>query len=131
MVTCNTATSNVLDPRLRETVLGIFPARSCSSTVLNMRNNDLIKAVRLIMASLDNSESFIRRKVEKEGWTHAKLSNHLQGLYPESKGFSVRSLQRFCSEKNIHKTSRLGAQEVDVVVADAVAKVSYRGRSRF
>ncbi len=74
------------------------------------------------MAALDDSEDFVRQKIE-EGWSHSKLSTILKELNQVSKGFSVRSVQRFCTEKNIHKTSRLAAQEVDKVVSDAVAKV--------
>ena len=35
--------------------------------------------------------------------------------------FSIRSIQRFCQEKNIHKTSRVTDQELDEAVSDAVS----------
>lgn len=54
-----------------------------------------------------------------------KLSKNLQELYTGIRGFSVRSLERFCAQKNIHRTSGLQTNEVDIVVAGAVAKVSY------
>jgi len=75
------------------------------------------------MASLQELEDLVREKVEIEQWTHAKLSSYLQQLYPGSRGFSVRSLERFCSTKGIHKISRLCEQEVDTAVSDAIAKV--------
>lgn len=75
------------------------------------------------MSALDFFEGYIRDKIVKERWTHVKLSVHLQRLYPTMKGLSVRSLQRFCQEKDIHKTSRLKSTEVDAAVADAIAKV--------
>lgn len=77
------------------------------------------------MANLDELEATVREKVENEGWTYGKLSKHLQELYPGVRGFSVRSLERFCAAKNIHRTSRLKAKEVDSVVAGAVSKVCF------
>ena len=75
------------------------------------------------MDSLDGLEEFVREKVEKERWTHSKISEHLQQAYPGVKGFSVRSLQRFCSDKGIRKTARLSEQELDEAVAGAVSQV--------
>lgn len=75
------------------------------------------------MADLEEIEDFIREKVERNKWTHVRLSRHLQELYPGMRGFSIRSLERFCSNKGIHKTSRLSAGQIDEVVGEAVAKV--------
>ena len=77
------------------------------------------------MSALDELEDFLRTKIEKERWTHPKLSAYLQGLYPGRRGFGVRSLENFCRAKNIHKTSRLNTSEIDTVVSGAVAKVRY------
>ena len=44
---------------------------------------------------LDEMERFIKEKIEKERWTHKRLSLHLQYRYPNNKGLSVRSLERF------------------------------------
>ena len=76
------------------------------------------------MATLEELEDLIREKVETERWTHRRLSAYLQHMYCGQRGFSVRSLERFCSAKGIHKTSRLSAQEVDTAVSDSIAKVS-------
>jgi len=75
------------------------------------------------LASLEELKDLVREKVEVERWTQAKLSSYLQQLYPGSRGFGVRSLERFCSAKGIHKTSRLCEQKVDTAVSDAIAKV--------
>ena len=75
------------------------------------------------MAALEELEDTVRDKVVKEGWTYSKLSKHFQELYPGRKSFSVRSLERFCAAKCIHRTSRLKAEQVDTVVAGAIAKV--------
>ena len=63
------------------------------------------------MDSLDGLEDFVREKVEKDRWTHSKLSEHLQQAYPGEKGFSVRLIERFCSERGIHdsQAERTGA----------------------
>ena len=77
------------------------------------------------MARLQHLEDFIREKVEKERWTHARLSAFLQQEYPGERGFGVRSQQNFCSEKDFHKTARVSSQDLDQTVSDAVAKVNY------
>ena len=77
------------------------------------------------MAGLEHLEAFIREKIEKERWTHVRLSAFLQQEYPGERGLGVRSLQNFCSEKDIHKTSRVSSEDLDQAVADAIAKVNY------
>ena len=63
-------------------------------------------------------EDFVREKVEKEHWTHSKISEHLQQVYSGLKGFSVQSIERFCREKGIRKTARLSEQELDEAIAE-------------
>ena len=75
------------------------------------------------MANLEGLEAFIRKKVEKERWTHVKLSAFLRESYPGMRGVSIRSMERFCSVKGIHKSSRLSKQQLDEAVSDAIAKV--------
>ncbi len=76
------------------------------------------------MAMLEMLEEYVEEKVVKDGWTYSKLSAHLKEQYPGVRGFSVRSIERFCGAKNIHKTSRLRAEEVDIAVAGAIVKVT-------
>ena len=76
------------------------------------------------MAALEEGlEDYVREKVEKEGMTHTKLCLHLRELYPGVRGFSVRSIERFCASRNIRKTSRPGTQELDEAVCGAIAQV--------
>ncbi len=75
------------------------------------------------MAALEGLEGYIREKVEQERMTHAQLRDHLQGLHPGARGFSVHSLERFCSAKSIHKTARPSDQRLDDAVAGAIAQV--------
>ena len=73
--------------------------------------------------SLDELEDFVREKIEQEHTTHGKLSELLCSRYPGVRGFSIRSIQRFCHEKGIHKTSRLSQADVEDVVSAGVSKV--------
>lgn len=75
------------------------------------------------MAALDALEDFVRERIEKDRWTHARLSDY---AYPGEKGFSVRSVERFCSEKNIHKTSRVQTHVLNQAVMDAITKVKIK-----
>ena len=72
---------------------------------------------------LEDLEDFVREKVEKDKWTLTWLSEYLRGRYPETRGFSVRTIERFCSTKGIHRTSRLGTDDLDKTVAEAVNMV--------
>ena len=55
--------------------------------------------------------------------THGQISEQLCSRYPGIRGFSIRSIERFCQEKGIHKTSRLSQTEIKEAVAAGVAKV--------
>ena len=55
--------------------------------------------------------------------THRQLSEELQNRFPGSRGCSIPSIKLFCSQRGIHKTSRLSNADVENVVADAIAKV--------
>ena len=75
------------------------------------------------MAALDNLKDFVRDKIEKDCWTYRQLSDYLVQAYPGERGFSVRSLERFCATNNIHKTARISDRTLNQVVTDAIAKV--------
>ena len=64
------------------------------------------------MAALEEHEDFIREKVVIEKNTHKQLSDELQQSFPGEKGFSVRSIKKFCSEKGISKTCDINDQEL-------------------
>ena len=76
------------------------------------------------MAELDSLEDYVREKIEKECFTYLKLSRELQQRYPGRRGFSVRSIERFCSQKGIKRMSSITDQSLDEVVSEAaVGKV--------
>ncbi len=79
-----------------------------------------------MMSVLENFESLIRQKVEKERWTHKQISDFLKRRYPGVRGLSVRSIERLCCSKNIHKTVQILERELDDIVCTAVSKVGAR-----
>ena len=72
------------------------------------------------MAALEGFEDIIHAKVEQ---THGRRRQYLQQEYPRERGFSIRSIQHFCSVKGIKKTLRPAADEIDSVVSKAVNTV--------
>ena len=44
---------------------------------------------------LDEMEDFIREKIEKERWTHKRISLYLEHRFPHTRGLSVRSVTRY------------------------------------
>lgn len=77
------------------------------------------------MNSLVQFEAFIRQKIEGEKWSHREISEYLATSHPGHRGFSVRSIQRFCAEFDIHKTSRIGDTELKNAVSKAVEMVCW------
>ena len=73
--------------------------------------------------ALDGFEDFIREKVEKCRWSYKQISAFLQEYNPGLRGFSERSVQRFCSCNNIHKTPRIDDQTLDEAVSRATDMV--------
>jgi hypothetical protein len=72
---------------------------------------------------LEQLEDLVRDLVEQRRWSHSRVSDYLQQTYPGTRGLSLRSIQRFCSAKGIHRTSRLDDTQVDEVVSEAVNMV--------
>ncbi|XP_064383624.1 uncharacterized protein LOC135351363 isoform X2 [Halichondria panicea] len=56
------------------------------------------------------------------GMTHEDISNTLKTRFPGIRGFSARSVRRFCSENGIHKPD---SAQVDAVVECAVTEVGH------
>ncbi len=75
-------------------------------------------------SALTQFEDFVTKKVKTEKWTHKQISDCLSARYPGEKGFSVRSVQRFCSNMDIHKTSRISDCDLHEAVATATNMVS-------
>ena len=52
------------------------------------------------------------------------LASYLMSRYEGTRGLSTRSVQRYCSINDIHKTSRLNDQDLDTIVTNAASKVT-------
>ena len=77
-----------------------------------------------MMSRLPDCEDYIRQRIEVDRVTYEQLAEELRRRLPSGRrGFSVRSLKRFCLDNGIHKTSRLTQAEVKTAVANAVEKV--------
>ncbi|XP_065894563.1 uncharacterized protein [Dysidea avara] len=73
--------------------------------------------------ALDDFEEFVRHKVEVEKMTHPKLRDLFQEQFPGEKGFSLRSIEKFCSERGIKKTTKIDDDDLDEIVSRAVSCV--------
>jgi len=75
------------------------------------------------ISALEELEEFVRYKIEVEKFTHQQLQRELQETFPERKGFSVSSIQKFCAQKKIKRTSDIDDQQLDEAVSQAVSQV--------
>ncbi len=75
------------------------------------------------MCSLQNHKELVREKIEVGRWTHKKVSEFLKTSFPGEKGFSIRSIQRFCADADIHKTSRVAEDDLDEAVKSCIEMV--------
>ena len=74
--------------------------------------------------ALEEFEGFVREKVEVEHCTYKQISDQFNEAFPGERGFSLRSVERFCSKKGIKKTSEIDDQELDTVISEAVSQVN-------
>ena len=66
---------------------------------------------------------FVRDLFLHRGKTHAEISKILKQMYPGEKGFSERTVRRFCLSNNIVR-NRITTDELEGHVRDAVKQVS-------
>lgn len=78
------------------------------------------------MVALEENENFIREFLSLKENTIEDLSEALQATYPGQRGFSARSIKRFCKEKGIRQRGIVSDEELDVHVRAAVSEVWYR-----
>ena len=65
--------------------------------------------------------NLIHHLVSVEKYTYARVSDYLKTEYPNSRGFSERTVRRYYKENEI--LSRTDTNEVNRMVADAVSQV--------
>ena len=58
------------------------------------------------------------------GATHQQVAAELRHRFHGLPGLSSRSVRRFCSSKQIHRSSQLCEQSLDEIVEQAVSQVS-------
>ncbi|XP_028413701.1 uncharacterized protein LOC114536555 [Dendronephthya gigantea] len=75
------------------------------------------------MAALEEHEQFIRSFLSQKEKTLEDLSDALIAAYPEQRGFSVRSIKRFCKENGIRKRGIISDEHLDDAVKNAVSEV--------
>ena len=63
--------------------------------------------------------------MEKERWTHLQLKDNILLNFPNIRGASLRSIERFCSVHDIHKTSRPDDVQLQLAVREAIEKVCW------
>lgn len=57
----------------------------------------------------------------QSNYTYKEISELLQQQFPGQRGFSVRSIERYCSKNNL--SSRIDGSNVENMVAEAVNEV--------
>lgn len=75
------------------------------------------------MPTNDLNEDIFRKLVEKQGLSYASIGELCDAHRPGSKGFSERSVRRYCTMHGIRKRSGVTNADVDRIVSSFVAKV--------
>ena len=70
---------------------------------------------------LELEELILKRRAE--GCTYPEISDELRRKFPQQRGYSSRSVRRFCEEHAIRRSSRLSQSSLKKVVATAVSQV--------
>ena len=78
------------------------------------------------MSRLEELEDYIRKRIVEDGVSQLHLCEELKATYPESIGFSERSMRRFCASKDIHRTSRLSKEALNEAVMLGGSQVTDR-----
>ena len=73
------------------------------------------------LSALD-CEDIVRLRVN-ERCSYDAISSELQQLHPGVNGLSSRTIRRFCSERNIHYSSRVTSEDLLAAVECNVAQV--------
>ena len=75
------------------------------------------------MAALEEHELFIRSFLSQREKSLEDLSDALMVAYPEQRGFSVRSIKRFCEDNGIRKRGIVSDERFDDAVKIALSEV--------
>ena len=76
------------------------------------------------LESVPGGDTAIRKMVVEQKITHSGVSEALKRMYPSvTRGFSSRSVRRYCGKHGIHATSRFEDGAVDRIVRTGIQKV--------
>jgi len=75
------------------------------------------------ISALEELEGFVRHRIEVQKFTHKKLQRELHERFPGEKGFSISSIEKFCAQKDIKRTTDIDEQHLDEVISQAVSQV--------
>lgn len=75
--------------------------------------------------ALDQLEDFVRSRIETHCYSYQAVSEELNRFFPAQRGFSSRSVRRFCVKAGITKISRLNDIELDDLVRRNIYKVTH------
>ena len=96
------------------------------------RNGDCLVTCTSRARKLARQENKVMEAYEQEirflvmdGVSHALISEYLSRKEPNRRGFSERSVRRFCSERDIHYRSRLTDAELDRRISTAIRSVGH------
>lgn len=94
-----------------------------SYIILQFTHNKILNAQLLDMAHLQQHKDEIKFLIEERRYTHNDVLGHLMQNY----GFrsSKRSIQRFCSEEQIHKSHQCNNEDLEALVSQTAVEVSY------
>jgi hypothetical protein len=70
------------------------------------------------------SKPYIEQLIYRERKTYHEISELLQRQYPNERGFSERSVRRYCKENGLFKQSGIEGATLDAMVKDVVSKVT-------
>ena len=77
-----------------------------------------------IMAALEDiGVEFVRDFLVNRNNTVEDLSDHLKERYPNARGFSTSTIERFCKENNIKRRGAVSNERLDELVGQAVTQV--------
>lgn len=77
------------------------------------------------MAALEHiGTDFVQDFLKREGHTTEMLSDILKSRFPGKRGFSVRSIERFCQDNRIVRKGYVSDQQLDEIVCNAVSQVT-------
>ena len=72
----------------------------------------------------DVSIEYVKDLVVTQQKAHSEVSLLLKEAYPDRRGFSLRSVRRFCLKNGIHAQNRLSNDELEQCTKEVVARVS-------